>query len=126
MIQIDIRQTRTVVGDDAYRVKTETTYVSGIIPEIFVHRTMDDAYQHVATVNDVTSLPRTKQDAVDQQVSSYLASVAEVDYSDVATALYAAAYTQGRVRELCENYASYSLDFEGQDDYSYSSDGEEA
>ena len=122
-VTIELRQTRTAVASDNYRVLSEVITATNIIPEIFVTRTIDDDFQRVAMVDDIVSLPRTKQDAIDEQRASYLAAAAEVDYGDVATAVYAADHVRGRVQHLVETYDEYTTEFEGQDDYTITSEG---
>jgi len=116
-ISITLRQTRTVISEEVFRVQTEVLTATEIIPQVFVLRTSDDEFQHVALVDELVSLPQSKQAALDALEEQYLSDTATVDYLEVATAVSAATHVRDRVQHLVTMYEEYTETFEGTDDY---------
>ena len=116
-ISIELQQTRTVEAEDLFRVRNEVLVAEDIIPEVFVLNTEDDAFLHVAMVNELVRLPRTKQEAEAEQEEHYLSAVASADYVEVATAVYAGEHVLDRVQHLVTTYANYETEFAGQDEH---------
>jgi hypothetical protein len=120
-VRIDVRQIRTTETGPLYRVTTMVTYVTGIDRNVFVYDTTTEEFSHVAAVWDIETYPTSRSAAQEAELSYYRQSTATVDYTTVAVASAAAAYTLARIDSLAQLYTTTQDDFEGSDDHTYPS-----
>lgn len=93
--------------------------MEGIAAEIFVFETETDEFNHVAVADDMQEYPVGKTQAQTDGKAYYRAIEAQVDYTVIATAQVAAAYTKLRVQQLAIEYDAVNNDFIGSDTTTY-------
>jgi hypothetical protein len=82
-VSVDIHQQTCVVDGPLYRVKTTIVDATGISTALFVFKTVDDTFDHYATVADLTSWPDNKADAITGSLAFYRQPVLERDWPTV-------------------------------------------
>lgn len=117
-VRITVDQARTAIAT-GYQVSTEVTETLGIEPEIFVFRTLDGAYAHVATVYDMDNFPPTQEEAEEASLNYYRGDTAVVVRDTVGSAEDLAEYTLMRISLLTSDYKAYKATFEGDDTHTY-------
>lgn len=105
---VNLYQERSSQGPDGYTVLTRVDLATGIPTEIFVHRSSDETFSHVAGLDDFY-WPVVK----DITKGYYRKAEATKTYPDVRTAIDYAAYIKDRVTALLLVFETEILDFVG-------------
>lgn len=106
-------QVRSVQAGPLYRVDDEVTASSGIDPEVFVFRTSDEAFNRIATVDDMMLLPNTRAQALIDGDDYYRLAQVVKDYESLKTADDAATTIVGRIKQLLVDYDAAVNEFVG-------------
>lgn len=117
--RLTVTQSRAVVSGNLFQTTTTVTESFGIQPQVFVFRTIDQSYSHVAVVRDMDEWPVTQEEAEEAELGFYRQASCVVSYDTVETADEFAAYTLERVEFLTDQYSAYKLTFEGSDTHVY-------
>jgi len=112
-IHLDLKQTKIIEPDSVFCVENEVTYAHGIVPEIFIHNTETEVFEHVATVYDLENYPDSRTEAIDEQSPYYRKATAFKEFETVQTAENFTEYTYNRVRALVNTYEQALESFEG-------------
>jgi hypothetical protein len=117
--RLTVTQTRLVIPDNLFQTTTTVTESLGIQPQVFVFRTVDETYSHVATVSDMDWWPNTYAEALEDGKNFYRLAECVVSFEEVDTADEFASYTLTRLDLLTASYSTYKLEFEGSDTHVY-------
>lgn len=88
----------------SYEVSAEVTGASGITSSLFVYDVSDDTFSHVATLQDVLSLPESKADARDLGFSFYRRPTMTAAYAAKSVAAAAAQQTAIRLQRVNKDW----------------------
>jgi hypothetical protein len=125
-IQVAQTQSTTAVGDPAtvrYTVELRVVLANGIDRELFVFRTTDDAFSHVATLDDLKLYPNNKAAALADNTKFYRASSASVTYTSQSTAAQASVHAQQRLKRVNLEWGQLADDvFGGSETFIYDSE----
>lgn len=97
-------QVRSVQPGPLYRVDDTATASSGIQKEVFVFQTADDAFNRIATVDDMLNLPNNKPQAILDGKDYYRGAHVVKDYQSLKTADDAATAIVDRIKRLLVQY----------------------
>lgn len=103
MIWLEVRyspETQTVPSGVRYALRAEVINASGVPPEVFVYRTIDDVFMHVAMAYDLNVYPASKASALAQQADFYRVSAAPLVYETSAASAKALRFLKARLRLL--------------------------
>lgn len=117
--RLTVEQQRAVVTGDLFQTTTTVTESLGIQAQVFVFRTVDETYSHVATVNDMDWWPNSYAEALADDKNFYRLAACVVSFDSVDTANEFAGYTLERIDLLTTAYSTYKLEFEGSDTHVY-------
>lgn len=111
---------KNTAGEVKFRITTRfLTLKEGDLPytTIFVYTITaptdpkSDVFSRIGNISDLTTLPLTRESAVAQNKTSYLASNFSVTYDDVQTATSAKALIQSRIDQLITDWLTYQNKF---------------
>ena len=121
-----LEQTGTVTanadGSTTFTLLSTVTYAKpGDLPQtaVFVYEIVDsqnpkaDVFRRVGSVIDITGLTASRDMAIAQGATNYLASSCTLDYEDVASAVAAKQVLQARVDDLVGQWVLYNGQFAG-------------
>ncbi len=108
-------------GADEYRMETSVT-AEGELPHthVFVYRISNtedpatDIFTRVASPQELQDVNISRDDAIDANEGSFLASSASLQYSALTVAVQAKAALRTRINQLIRNWIMYRDDFEYQ------------
>lgn len=113
-VRIEFTQTKTIEAGPLYKVNNVVNVAQSIPPEIFVHNTTTQAFEHVATLWDMNNIPGSLQGAIDNDMDYYRLSTGYKEYESLTTASNFEAYVYSRVVSLVQDYAAAIGDFPGE------------
>ena len=113
-ITVTLYQQRTNEGPSGYKIFNELQVATGMAKEIFVHKSEDDTFHHVAVPSDFF-YPIIK----DLLKPYYRKDTAEKFYPNVNLALEFAEHVKYRVSALVDNMNLQTGVFEGDDTTNY-------
>jgi len=117
--RLTVSQQRAAIPGDLFQTTTTVTEALGIQTQVFVFRTVDQTYSHVATVSDMVWWPNTYEEALEDGNNYYRLASCVVSFDNVSTADEFASYTLVRLDRLTTAYSTYKLEFEGSDTHVY-------
>jgi hypothetical protein len=119
-VTISIRETCTLEPDNLYQVREEVTASSEISSSIFVFRTVDQTFDHVAVPWDMENLQYENQDDAETNGAEfYRLDTVVRSFTQQSRALDFSGYTRARVNWLAGEYGSATHDFVGVRYYTY-------
>lgn len=113
---------RTADGLTRFQIlNVMTSVAAGALPstKVFVFSVVDsanpkaDAFERVADLVDLTTLPGSRDGAINQEQNNYLSDRLMLEYDDVVTASSAKQQLQARLDDLISQWQLYSTTFTG-------------
>jgi hypothetical protein len=120
--------TRQLDGTQRFEILSHITFVKvGDLPhgDVFVNQIINttnpktDKFLRVAQVADLTSLPRGRDKALEQEKSTYVASTNVSSYSTLIVAVQAKKVLQARIDELIYQWKLYSQQLISPDEFEF-------
>jgi len=108
MATMTLFQQRTNEGPDGYKIKNRVDAAADIPMEVFVVKTIDDTFDHVATIEDFF-YPAVK----DVEIPYYRVSEVDRLFDNVETAISFASHVKFRVDAVVKAYTPDVSDFVG-------------
>lgn len=112
-VSVTHTQTRSVEEGPAYVVYDVVDASDGIAPEVFVFRTDDDAFNRIATIGDMTTLPAGKAAAVAAGADYYRLPDVTRSFASLSAADNAATGISQRIQLLVVEYDAAVTSFIG-------------
>lgn len=112
-VQQDCTSTVDALGVLVFKIVTSVTFVKeGDLPsaEIFVYQIVanadpkSDVFLRIATLADLSSLPRGRENALQASVTYYLSSSFSIQYSDITVATEAKGLVRARIDQLIADW----------------------
>jgi hypothetical protein len=120
---ITLHQVNTTYNDDdnqpAYRSVNTVEASEGIPLALFVFRTVEGTFSHVASTNDVVTYPDNQEDATSDGLDYYRLATVTRDFDNVTSAQEFAAHVRARLDWLATDYPATADDFVGDETYTY-------
>lgn len=113
MASITHTQVRSVQAGPLYRVADTVTASVDIQPQVFVFQTSDNAFNRIATVDDMMTLPTSQAQAVIDGADYYRLNAVTKDYESLKTADDAATAIVDRIKRLLVEYDAAVTEFVG-------------
>jgi hypothetical protein len=125
-VSLTLEQVQSIIDDGSggvlYEVKNTVVASENLTLFCFVFSVDTQAYSHPATVRDLETFPENRGDAVTAGLEYYRQPSATKSYALLVDAINFASVVRGRLRVLPEEVERVREDFDGTQEFTYTSE----